>query len=109
MQQEVQALHANETWSLVPPPTHKHPIGCKWVFKIKYNPDGTIDHYKARLVAKGFSQVEGIDYRETFAPVAKLTTVRVLLSLAAMQNWHLHQLDVNNTFLDGDLDEEVYM
>jgi len=109
MQQEVQALHANKTWSLVPPPAHKRPIGCKWVFKIKYNPNGTIDRYKARLVAKGFSQVEGIDYRETFAPVAKLTTVRILLSLAAMQNWHLHQLDVNNAFLNEDLDEDVYM
>jgi hypothetical protein len=109
MQQEIQALHANKTWSLVPLPAHKRPIGCKWVYKIKYHPDGTIDRYKARLVAKGFSQIEGIDYRETFAPVAKLTTVRVLLSLAAMQNWHLHQLDVNNAFLNGDLYEDVYM
>jgi len=109
MQQEVQALHANKTWSLVPPPAHKRPIGCKWVFKIKYNPNGTIERYKAKLVAKGFSQVEGIDYWETFAPVAKLTTVRILLSLAAMQNWHLHQLDINNAFLNGDLDEDVYM
>ena len=109
MQQEVQALHANKTWSFVPPPAHKRPIGCKWVFKIKYNPNGTIERYKAKLVAKRFSQVEGIDYWETFAPVAKLTTVRILLSLAAMQNWHLHQLDINNAFLNGDLDEDVYM
>jgi len=109
MQQEVQALHANKTWSLVSPPAHKRPIGCKWVYKIKYNPDGTVERYKARLVANGYSQVEGIDYRETFTPVAKLTTVRVLLSLAAMQNWHLHQLDVNNAFLNGHLYEDVYM
>jgi len=109
MQQEVQALHANKTWSLVSPSAHKRPIGCKWVYKIKYNPDGIVERYKARLVANGYSQVEGIDYRETFAPVAKLTTVHVLLSLAAMQNWHLHQLDVNNAFLNGHLYEDVYM
>ncbi|RVW48002.1 Retrovirus-related Pol polyprotein from transposon TNT 1-94 [Vitis vinifera] len=109
MNTEIQALQANKTWSLVPLPSHKKLIGCKWVYKIKYNPDGTIERYKARLVAKGFSQVEGIDYRETFAPVAKLTTVRVLLSLASIQGWHLHQLDVNNAFLNGDLYEDVYM
>ena len=109
MQQEIKALQSNHTWSLVPLPTHKHPIGCKWVYKIKLNPDGTVERYKARLVAKGYNQVEGIDYNETFAPVAKLTTVRVLLSLAAIRNWHLHQLDVNNAFLHGDLSEEVYM
>ena len=109
MQTEIKALQANHTWSLVPKPAHKRPIGCKWVYKIKYNPDGSVERYKARLVAKGYSQVEGIDYRETFAPVAKLTTVRVLLSLASIRGWHLHQLDVNNAFLNGDLYEDVYM
>ncbi|KAL6137342.1 hypothetical protein ACLB2K_062634 [Fragaria x ananassa] len=87
MQQEIQALQANGTWSLVPLPPHKTPIGCKWVYKIKLNSDGTVERYKARLVAKGYSQIEGVDYRETFAPVAKLTTVRVLLSLAALKVW----------------------
>ncbi|KAK9929256.1 hypothetical protein M0R45_026360 [Rubus argutus] len=109
MNKEIQALQDNGTWSLVSLPSHKKPIGCKWVYKIKYNPNGTVERYKARLVAKGYSQVAGIDYRETFAPVEKLTTVRVLLSLATMQGWHLHQLDVNNAFLNGDLSEEVYM
>ena len=109
MNKEIEALQANNTWSLVPLPLHKKPIGCKWVYKIKHNPDGTVERYKARLVAKGYSQVEGVDYRETFAPVAKLTTVRVLLGLASIQGWHLHQLDVNNAFLNGDLFEDVYM
>ncbi|KAL6188708.1 hypothetical protein ACLB2K_040099 [Fragaria x ananassa] len=109
MRLEIQALAQNRTWSLVPLPPHKHPIGCKWVYKIKLLPDRTVEHYKARLVAKGYSQIKGVDYRETFTPVAKLTTVCVLLSLAALRGWHLHQLDVNNAFLNGDLTEEVYM
>lgn len=109
MRHEIDALQADHTWSLVPPPAHKRPIGCKWVYKIKYNSDGSIERYKARLVAKGYSQVEGLDYRETFAPVAKLTTVRVLLSLASLCGWHVHQLDVSNAFWNGDLSEDIYM
>ncbi|CAN1268353.1 Retrovirus-related Pol polyprotein from transposon TNT 1-94 [Linum perenne] len=109
MNSELGSLHKTNTWSLVPLPHNKKPIGCKWVFKIKYKSDGTIERYKARLVAKGYTQTAGIDYIETFAPVAKMTIVRVLLSVAAIKGWKLFQLDVNTAFLHGDLYEEVYM
>jgi Reverse transcriptase (RNA-dependent DNA polymerase) len=90
-------------------PPNKKTDGCKWVFTVKQNPEGRVEHYKARLVAKGYSQTYDIDYDETFEPVAKMSTVRALVSLAANEGWKLHQLDVNNVFLDGDLLEEVYM
>lgn len=78
MQAEIAALEANQTWTLTPLPLGKKSIGCKWVYKIKYKPDSSVERYKARLVAKGYNQTEGLDYRETFAPVAKLVTMRVL-------------------------------
>ena len=107
--EEMRALEKNGTWEVVPKPKDKVPVGCRWVFTIKYKADGEIERYKARLVAKGYAQTYGIDYQETFAPVAKMNTVRVLLSLAANQDWPLQQLDVKNAFLNGDLKEEVYM
>ena len=90
-------------------PRGKKPMGCKWVFTVKYKVDGTIERYKARLVAKGFTQTYDIDYTETFAPIAKLNTIRVLLSLAANLDWPLHQFDIKNAFLNGELEEEVFM
>lgn len=107
--EELDALDKNGTWSLHTLPQGKKLISCKWVYKINYKPDGQVERYKARLVLKGYNQVEGIDYHETFAPVAKHATICLFLTIASTQQWHLHQLDVNNAFLNRDLDEHVYL
>jgi histone deacetylase 1/2 len=109
MQAEYSALMNNKTWSLVPLPAHRRAIGCKWVFRIKENPDGTINKYKACLVAKGYNQEPGFDFQETFSLVVKLVTIRVILTLALSFRWDIQQIDVNNAFLNGILQEEVYM
>ena len=109
MSDEFDALLRNGTWTLVPPSSSTNLVGYKWVFRIKHNSDGTINRYKACLVAKGFHQRPGIDYTETFSPVIKPTTIRIVLSLAVTNGWSLRQLDINNAFLHGTLFEAVYM
>ncbi|XP_028806858.1 uncharacterized protein LOC114761610 [Neltuma alba] len=103
MNAEIHALKQNQTWTLTSLPPGKKPISCKWVFKTKFKANGDIERYKAHLVAKGYTQTEGLDYFDTFSPVAKMTTLRLLLAIATAKKWFLHQLDVNNTFLHDDV------
>jgi len=109
MAEEIQALEKTHTWDLVELPTDKIHIRCKWVYKIKTHSDGIVERHKARLVAKGYTQEYEIDYEEMFAPVARMTYVRSLLAIAAVRKWKLFRMDVKNSFLHGDLTEEVYM
>jgi hypothetical protein len=109
MQDEINALLQNQTWHLVEEKKGTNLINCKWVYKIKRKADGSLDRYKARLVAKGFKQRYGIDYEDTFSPVVKAATIRIILSIAVSRGWNLRQLDVQNAFLHGYLEEEVYM
>ncbi|CAA7396100.1 unnamed protein product [Spirodela intermedia] len=103
------ALIKNNTWTLVPRSPNFYVIGCKWVFKLKHKPDGTIDIHKGRLVAKGSSQQEGFDFSETFNLVVKITSIHILVSLTINLNWSIHQLDVLNAFFHGDISELIYM
>ena len=109
MKEELDALHKTGTWDLVDLPSGKSSIGCKWVYKIKTQSDGTVNRYKARLVAMGFTQEYGIDYEETFAFVARLSSIMTLIAISADRNWPLFQMDVKNVFLNGELSKEVYM
>ncbi|WCJ22400.1 Retrovirus-related Pol polyprotein from transposon RE1 [Euphorbia peplus] len=109
MKQEVDALEDNKTWLLTYLPAGKKAITCKWLFKTKFAPDGTIVRYKARLVARGYDQELGIDYHEVFSPVTKVTTVRVFLAIAVVRGWSIQQIYINNAYLHGSIDEEIYM
>ena len=109
IKEEYDALKENDTWELSKLPPDRKPIGCKWVFKIKQNADGSIAKYKARLVAKGFTQKEGIDFNETYAPVAKFTTIRTMMAIAAMEKMNVIQMNVATAFLHAKMDEEIYM
>lgn len=109
MDDVIGSMECTYTWSVVPLLLGYHVIGCKWVFRVKNHTDGTVDRYKARLVAKWYNQQEGIDFIDAFSPVAKIVTIKVLLTLSASFSWHVVQMDVNNAFLNGDLVKEAYM
>ena len=106
MKEELKTIEKNQTWELVDKPTHKRAIGVKWVYKTKLNSDGSINKHKTRLVVKGYAQMFGLDLSETFAPISRSDTIRMLLALAAQKGWNIHQMDVKSTFLNGYLEEE---
>ncbi|CAL8119329.1 unnamed protein product [Prunus armeniaca] len=109
MNEEIKSLQKNRTWELVDLPTGKKLVGCRWVYTMKYKAYSNIERFKARLVTEGYTQTYGIDYMEIFALVAKINTVRVLLSLAVNLDWPLQQFDVKNAFLHVELTDKVYM
>ena len=107
MQEEYDSIMKNQTWDLVDRPAKRKIIGTKWVWKAKYKSDGSLEKYKARLVAQGYSQVEGFDFEDSFAPTIRMTTIRVVLALATDKQWPVFQMDVKSAFLNGPLKEEV--
>ena len=106
---EVESILNNHTWELVDKPPENKPIGYKWIFKRNFKVDGSIEKYKARLVAKGYRQKEGLDYFDTYLPVSRITSIRMLIAIASLNNMEIHHMDVKTTFLNGDLDEKIYM
>ena len=109
MQEEMATIQKNDTWRLVARPEDQRVIGMKWAFKTKLNPDGSIDRYKARLVVKGHAQQYGIDFSDTIAPVAIYDTIRLLIALAAQNWWKIYPLDVKSAFLNGYLEEQIFV
>ena len=109
MREELRSIEKNQTWRLTPLPMGKKAIDVRWVYKVKLNPKGEVSKYKARLVAKGFLQRHGLDYDEVFAPVARIETIRLVVSLASYHCWPIHQMDVKSAFLNGPLEEEVFV
>ena len=109
MDEEIDSIERNNTWDLVDLPEGKNSIGVKWVYKTKLNAKGEVEKYKARLVAQGFSQQPGIDYNETFSPVERIDTMRMVLAIATHNKWIMHKMDVKSAFLNGCLEEEVYV
>jgi hypothetical protein len=108
MVEEYDSIVKNSAWEIVPRLIDKSVVGSRWIYKVKQAVDGSVEKYKARFVAQGFSQIEGIDYDETFAPVARYSSIRSILALSAQMGWHIHQMDVKTTFLNGIIEEEVY-
>ena len=106
---EIDSILQNHTWELVDLPPGCKPLSSKWIFKRKMKVDGSIDKYKARLVIKGYRQTEGLDYFDTYSPVTRINSIRMVLAIAALRNLEIHQMDVKTAFLNGDLDEEIYM
>lgn len=109
MVEEYSSIMKNDVWEIVPRLEGKSLVGSRWVYKVKHGADGSVEKYKARFVAKGFSQIEDIDYDETFAPVARYSSIRTILALAAQREWKIHQMDVKTTFLNGVVEKEIYM
>jgi hypothetical protein len=109
MDEELDQIEKNDTWELVPRPKNKNVIGTKWVFRNKLNEDGQVTRNKARLVYRGYAQIEGIDFEKTFVPVARMEAIRLLLAYACLKNVKVYQMDVKSTFLNGELEEEVYI
>ena len=106
---EIESIMQNHTWELVDLPPGSKPLGYKWIFKRKMKADGSIDKYKARLVVKGYRQKEGLDYFDTYFPVTRITSIRMLISVAALFNLEIHQMDVKTALLNGDLNVVIYM
>src|SRR3954449_5119108 len=109
MDSEMKSMYDNQVWNLIDHTPGTKTVGCKWIFKKKIDMDGNVQTYKARLVAKGYTQTQGIDYEETFSPVAKIQSIRILLAIAAFHDYEIWQMDVKTAFLNGNIDEELYM
>jgi hypothetical protein len=109
MVEEYDSIVRNDVWDVVLRPVGKSVVTSRWLYKTKIAADGSVEKHKARFVAQGFSQIEGVDYDETFAPVARYTSIRTIISIAAKMGWRIHQMDVKTTFLNGFIEEEVYI
>jgi hypothetical protein len=109
MIEEYESILKNDVWEVVPRPQGKSVVTSKWIYKIKHAADGSVEKFKARFVARGFSQKEGIDYDEIFAPLARYTSIKIIISLASVFYWKLHQMDAKTVFLNGEVEQEVYI
>ena len=109
MVEEYDSIVRNSAWEIVPRPVGKLVVGSRWIYKVKQAADGSVEKYKARFFAQGFSQIEGIDYEETFAPIARCYSIKPILSLSVRMGWHIHQMDVKIVFLNGIIEEEVFI